>query len=177
MLPADELPKPVPDARPALAGLARRTDGTVASAEAARELGRRGGEVKARRTRLARSLGLAALNEDAAFAPYRQAAAAFRRVHSRELARTAGGECGAGPSSIVASAAWQLAASRYLFDRGAVECDPVLLAQASKLANDSRQNLLAAYELATREAAARRNASPGDPCLSLAALESDEARS
>ena len=49
----------------------------------------------------------------------------------------------------------QLAASRYLFDQGARTGDPSLLKTASQLANDSRQNLLAAYELAQREAQAR----------------------
>jgi hypothetical protein len=44
----------------------------------------------------------------------------------------------------------QLAASRFAFDRG----EPEL---GSKLANDSRQNLLAAHELCAREAASRRD--------------------
>jgi hypothetical protein len=57
---------------------------------------------------------------------------------------------------VVASAALQLAASRYLFDL-AGQGNPDLFAVASKLANDSRQNLLAAHELCAREAKARPN--------------------
>ncbi len=41
---------------------------------------------------------------------------------------------------------------------------------AQALANDSRQNLLAAYELATREAAARRSAQPTSAHGALAAV-------
>jgi hypothetical protein len=60
-----------------------------------------------------------------------------------------GGVCGTAPSSIIASAALQLAASRFAFE---VLGDMVL---GSRLANDSRQNLLAAHELVAREAQAR----------------------
>lgn len=60
-----------------------------------------------------------------------------------------GGHCGPPPSSIVASASLQLAASRFAFE---VLGD---LALGSRLADASRQNLLAAYELTVREATAR----------------------
>jgi hypothetical protein len=49
----------------------------------------------------------------------------------------------------------QLAASRFVFDLAAVAGDPSLFHRASTLGNDSRQNLLAAYELAIREAKSR----------------------
>jgi hypothetical protein len=153
--PADEQPNPVPAPPSDLSGVDRRHNGQVASTEAARELGRKGGKVKAKRVALARSLGLGDVADMQAFAPYRNAASAFRRHHCAALAQQAGGECGAAPSSMVASAALQLAASRFLFDKGAQTGDAALLKTASQLANDSRQNLLAAYELATREARAR----------------------
>ena len=89
-------------------------------------------------------------------APYRGAADAFRRAQCGELAATVGGGmCGPGPSSIVASAALQLAMSRYLSDRGQATGDPKLLLSASRLADASRQNLLAAHELCAREAISR----------------------
>jgi hypothetical protein len=154
--PADELSPPVPDDSPELGSVARRRNGTVVSSEAARVLGAKGGRVKARRVALARTLGLPPETEDAkAFAPYRKSASKFRSYHCAELARAAGGECTSGPASFVASAALQLAASRFLFDQGSVTGDPATLKAASQLANDSRQNLLAAYELAQRMAAAR----------------------
>jgi hypothetical protein len=87
---------------------------------------------------------------DPRFEPFLRAARAFRRLHVTQLARSVGGgHCGPAPSSIVASAALQLAASRFAFE---VLGDMVL---GSRLANDSRQNLLAAFELTAREAAAR----------------------
>jgi hypothetical protein len=72
---------------------------------------------------------------------------------------------------MVASAALQLAASRFLFDQGASTGDAATLKTASQLANDSRQNLLAAYELAQREAAARP---PVPPAWMTAPLDDPE---
>ena len=158
--PLDELPEP----QAAVAvPLARRCNGTVADSASARVLGARGGAAKASRARLLSASGLSELAADAAFGPYRTAGDAFVKEHLAALAAQAGGEVGPGPSSIVASAGVQLAASRFLSDRGMREGDAKLLQQASTLANDSRQNLLAAYELAVREAKARTaNAPPGD---------------
>lgn len=155
VLPADELPAPLP-AVPV--PVRRRANGTVADSESAKALGRRGGHAKAGAVRLVDSLGLSKLAEGSAFAPYRDAADAFVRLHLGELAKAAGGEVGPGPSTMVGSAGLQLAASRFCFDRGAADGDPSLMKLGSQLANDSRQNLLAAYELATREAQARPRA-------------------
>lgn len=161
VLPADELPQPVPriTSQPAVP-LAFRQDGKIANAETAKELGRRGGRAKARRVRLVDSLGLAKIAEDSAFGPYRNAAEEFVSHHLASLAMVAGGEVGPGPSTMVASAALQLAASRYAFDRFAETADPSWAKLGSTLSNDSRQNLLAGYELAVREAKARRDVAP-----------------
>jgi len=75
--------------------------------------------------------------------------------HRAALAQQAGGELGPAPSTMVASAGLQLAGSRWAFDQGAQKDDASLIKLGSTLANDSRQNLLAAYELATREGSAR----------------------
>lgn len=159
--PPDELLPPVPAPLPRESGpVRRRQDGKLADAASARELGRRGGLARARRSRMADALGLATVVEDTAFAPYRRAADEFHRHHLQALAQQAGGVCGDAPASMVASAALQLAASRFLFDQGAVSGDSATLKTASQLANDSRQNLLAAYELAVREAKARAEAAP-----------------
>lgn len=154
--PADELAAAVP-APERTAPVRRRSDGTIADSETARELGRRGGLATARRVRLVDSLGLAALAEDADFAPYRAGADAFVAHHLGELAQLAGGVVGSAASTMVASAALQLAASRFCFDRGAQSGDVALLRLGSSLANDSRQNLLAAYESAVRAAELRRD--------------------
>jgi hypothetical protein len=163
VLPPDEQPASIPADADPLDGVARRQNGTFAGPEAAARAGRKGGLVKGRRVRLARSLGLGAdVTESEAFAPYRRSASAFRRHHTSELAAMAGGQCGSGPSSMVASAALQLAASRFLFDRATVLGDPDLFTAASRLADASRQNLMAAREMAIREAEARPRANAID---------------
>jgi hypothetical protein len=55
-----------------------------------------------------------------------------------------------------------LGASRYLADLGAQNGAPKLLSEAAKLADSSRQNLLAAHELCAREAKARPKPSWAD---------------
>jgi hypothetical protein len=92
---------------------------------------------------------------------YRAAAIGFRRAQTSALAaNVGGGYCGPGPSSLVASAALQLAWSRYFSDKAAAGGDLDLVMTASRLADASRQNLLAAHELCAKEALARRASSP-----------------
>jgi hypothetical protein len=73
----------------------------------------------------------------------------------RELAQAHGGSISAGVGALIESAALALGASRYLHALGAETGDPEILKRASALANDARQNELAGWELAAREAAAR----------------------
>lgn len=155
ILPADELPDPVAAPAPRdSAPLTFRPNGQIGDKETARALGAKGGKANALRVRLVTSLGLAKLADTAALKSYWAAADEFTAHHLKELAAVAGGVVTSGPSSMVVSAALQLAASRYLFDRGAENGDPALLKSASALANDSRQNILGAYELAVRQAKA-----------------------
>jgi hypothetical protein len=154
VLPADELPPGVHALAQAESTSERTPDGRWT--KGTRTAQSAGGKSRAGATRLARRLGLVTLPDDAAFAPYKRSASDFRRTHCTTLARTVGGGvCGPGPSSIVATAAWQLAASRFFFDLGAKSGDPKLLLEASRLGDASRQNLLAAHELCAREAQAR----------------------
>jgi hypothetical protein len=154
VLPADELPAGVAaPKRSSQAEVRRDALGRPADAESAREMGRRGGRSHAGKSRLASKLGLVVIAADPTFTPYRTSAETFKTAQVTRLALTVGGgECGPAPSSIVASAALQLAASRWAFDRGMHEL-------GSKLANDSRQNLLAAHELCAKEAEAKQAAS------------------
>jgi len=104
----------------------------------------------------ARLLGLWQPEEAHDYHPYWRLACEWRDAHKAELAATVGGgSVGPGPASVVASAAVQLGASRYLADLGAQTGDPKLLTDAARLADSSRQNLLAAHELAAREAKSR----------------------
>ena len=154
VLPADELPIGV-QAQEQEPSTSERT-ATGMWRKGARTVQSNGGKSRARQTRLARRLGLADIGSLEAFKPYKRAAADFRRTHVIALARSiGGGHCGAGPASIVSTAAWQLAASRYLFDLAGQIGAPDLFIQASRLASDSRQNLLAAHELCAKEAQSR----------------------
>jgi hypothetical protein len=99
---------------------------------------------------------------------YHRLASEWRDAHLTQLSATVGGgQVGPGPASLVSSAAIQLGASRYLADLGAREGNAKILLAASQLADASRQNVLAAHELAAKEAKAR----PQDPLAAHKALE------
>lgn len=163
VLPVDELPAGVPApagqpdaARAAVLAVVRRVDGgRLADRESAAALGRLGGIAKAERQRelaevpaLVQGLGLRDFTA-ADFKAYLDDAEKLAEHECERLGQVVGGgECGTGPSLIVATAALQIAGSRFEFARGNV-------AAGSKLGNDARQNLLAAHELCAREAAAR----------------------
>jgi hypothetical protein len=104
------------------------------------------------RLRVLESLGLAHATPEGPVLelwPYLDDADAFARAEVERLARSVGGgEVPPNVASIVQTAALQLAGSRMLIAKGDVH-------GASKLGNDSRQNLLAAHELCAREAKAR----------------------
>ena len=158
VLPADELPNPLPD-RTQVPGEVQVRDRGRFVAGCAGPAQRHGGMRTKGRPSLVSSLGMSAATVPTgeAFDPYRRRAASFRRAHVTELASLAGGECGTGPSSMVATASLQLAASRYLYDLGTkgAEPDMGMLKEARQQADSSRQNLLAAYELAIREGKSR----------------------
>lgn len=171
VLPANELPPPLPSASaPPDVALAFRQDGKIADSATARELGRLGGLAKARRLRLVDSLGLAKIAEDSAFLPYRNAADEFVAHHVAELAQSSGGKVGPAPSTMIASAALQLAGSRYAFDQFAQTADASWMKLGSQMADASRQNLLAAFEIAVREAKAREGRTPLDPLAGYMSL-------
>jgi hypothetical protein len=158
VMPADEalagIYSPVPIEQPT----ERRADGTFAPGSTTAQ--RSGGQARAGNCRLSRRLALGDSFADPRFEPYARAARAFRSQHVSCLAReVGGGQCGPAPASIIATAALQLAASRYAFE---VLGD---MALGSKLGNDSRQNLLAAHELAAKEAQARPRKSADFPWL------------
>lgn len=160
VLPPDELPAPVPDPQGVAARAVPRGPRGQFTREAARALGALGGKAsKGHRPSLVSTLGMGRdiTPTGEAFAPYRRRATSFRRAHTAELASLAGGECGTGPSAMVATAALQLAASRYLYELGTKQTPPDLnmLKEARQQGDSSRQNLLAAYELAIREGKSR----------------------
>lgn len=173
VLPVDELPAGLPE--PARPPATRDASGRFLPGPGTREIARKGAKAAQEARQLAQLLGLWDPPEGHPYAPYLRLAREWRDAHMGQLASTvAGGEVGPGPASVVSSAALQLAASRYLSDLGAQLGDSKMLLDASRLSDSSRQNLLAAHELAAREAAARpkAHASP-----ILAAIEAAAARS
>lgn len=88
----------------------------------------------------------------------------YRKHRSREY-MVSHGYVSAGASSLLATSALALAASRWLYEEFALTGNTDLLHLASKLSNDSRQNELAAWELAHREVVARRKASAANQGL------------
>jgi hypothetical protein len=162
VLPADELPAGVRG--PARPVAPRDGAGRLLPGVGTSELAREGGRAKAEARQLGQLLGLADVEDGHPWAPYARLAREWRDHHMGTLAATVGGgEVGPGPASIISSAALQLAASRWLSDQGAREADAKALLDASRLADASRQNLLAAHELAAKEAQAR----PRDPYAAL----------
>lgn len=167
VLPADELPVGTPASARPESPTDRGARGKFAPGN---KLARAGGKATAGKTRLSSRLGLRGLPTGCEFRPYKAAASSFRRAQCSVLAATVGGGyCGPAPSSMVASAALQLAWSRYLSDTAATTGDADMALQASKLADASRQNLLAAHELAAREGQARAAGRPDDFVSSLRA--------
>lgn len=157
---ADELPEGMP--APARPHAARDGSGRFGQGSGTTALAASGGRAKAEAARLKRMLGLSEPAEP--YRAYVQHAADWRDAQLRHLAESVGGGA-VGPDviAIVSSAARQLAASLALNDAALAEgCDDsvALLEKSSRLANDSRQNMLAAHELAARAAKARPLANP-----------------
>lgn len=155
VLPADELPQgvlapQVDPARPERDEHGRFVPGSSLAQ-------RRGGRSKGRRARLCASLGLSDAESGAA-SPFLEMGAEFARQQLASLAeQVGGGEVPPDAQSLVQTASLQTGLSRYLMAKGLENDDDALLGQASRLANDARQNLLAARELTARAAHDRRD--------------------
>jgi hypothetical protein len=159
--PADELPVGVP--APARPVALRDASGRLLPGAGTSALAREGAKAAHESRQLAALLGLWTPPEDHAFASYARLAKEWRDAHIAELGATVGGgEVGPGPASVISTAALELGASRWLFDQGAKEGNAKMLLEASRLADSSRQNVLAGHELAAREAVAR-GAGGGQP--------------
>lgn len=162
VLPVDELPAGSP--APARPAATRDSAGRFVPGAGTSELARKGAKAAHESRQLAALLGLWDVPDDHPYAPYARLGREWRDSHMAQLGLTVGGgEVGPGPASVVSSAALQLAASRWLADVGARDGDSKALLEASRLADASRQNLLAAHELCAREAQAR----PSDPMAEL----------
>ena len=128
VLPPDELPEGLPED----AGPSELSDhGSDGRFQPGNHASVEGGRRKAGALTLARKLGLSE-KQQPEFAPYLKHAENWRRHKVNELAQTVGsGYCGAGPSSIIATAARQLASSMHLFDLAAATGGPDMQGQSS----------------------------------------------
>lgn len=150
VLPADELPL----AMPAITGRSnRRPDGKFASGNTV---------AKAQRVHPGARGQVGLDKADPAVRPFIAWGRRYASHRRRELAEAHGGGISAGVGALVESAGLALGASRYLHAKASETGDADLMKRASALANDARQNELAAWELAAREAQARPKA-PFDP--------------
>lgn len=158
-LPFDELAQPNPQAAPT-GPVNRRSNGTVTDRASARALASKAAVSRQLHARILRSLGLVELADDHAFYPYERAGQEYANTYIASLASMFDGYCGEGPASIAKTAGMQLAIRSYFYDLGKQAGDAKLLGQASQLGNDARVNAGAAYELQSREAAARQKSRP-----------------
>ncbi len=119
--------------------------------------GNTAGRARRGQTRLSTALQLAKADDPGGMRKYIRAADAWRAAQADELARSVGGGyCGPGPTSILATAALALAASRFLFDQAVAEGgNPEKLTRAAKLGDSHRQALLTATALCAQEAETR----------------------
>ena len=155
--PADELPAGLP--APARRAANRDPSGRFVSGPGTARAASEAAKAKAEQVQLARLLGFVEPDDGHRFVRYHRLAVDWRTDQAEAVALTiGGGELSPGVSSIIASAALALAGSRYLYDEAAESGDPKLFAQAARLADQSRQSLLTAHELAAREAVARAEA-------------------
>jgi len=194
VLPADELPVGVP-ALPA--PIQRDAGGRVTTAEAARELGRRGGRTKAARSTQLGPFARALASEfremavDEGMKPYLVEAQRFYLSTCEHLSTLVGG----GQCSAVIAAHVEAAATSRMFGRlyraiatrqaffwnvdkertpKAVPRTEYASAAAQHFAA-MRTALAAAHEYAAREAEARRERDPGPDPLAVSSSDSDDA--
>lgn len=143
VLPPDELP-------PAKPALAVRPDRDASGRFVP---GNTTGVAKRVRPGIRGALGLELA--DPRYRPFARWGARYGAHRRRELAELHGGKVSAGVGAMVESAALALAASRFVHLLAAETGDAELFKQAAAMASTARQDELAAWELAAREAEVR----------------------
>lgn len=126
----------------------RDAQGRVRSSEAARAMAKlpRRGQVLPRR-----------IKSHPRFTPHNKRRLAYLKARRRELYELYGSVSHA-VGGMVASAAWALAGSEFCYEQGAETLDVEWLKAGATLAAASRQNELAAFEIARQEAQVRPKA-------------------
>lgn len=201
VLPSDEMPKPITAEEAAKPdSLQRRPNGRF-TPESAREAGRRGGRAerkKADAKKLAKKFGLGRLIErwkaDDEIEKFITESEQWFVQSCEDMSRdVGGGQLSSGVTSMLRSSAYQRAYANFLYDcasRTAHAWETLaphaipnakprlsprldLVAAATRLADSSRQNYMAAFEIAAREAHARKALRSNEPYVVGALKESE----
>lgn len=150
-LPVDELPCGIP-APPSPVPL-RNSAGQLMASPGTTELARIAGLAAGEARLLERMMGFAQLPEDGPMRLYLKLAHQVRDSELDNLRdNVGGGSVPPGAASMVATAALELAASRYLYDRWLTTGDDAAMREAGTHADRSKQTLLAAHELTVKQA-------------------------
>lgn len=165
--PADEISSPLPQI-PTDAEVPRHVGGPFAKGNRIAALG---GRAKGGSVAYASSLGIPKELIEVAPPELKRAlrkAATYRVRQTGELAKLAGGECGMAASLLIANAALNTAASRYVFVLAMMETDTDKLIKLfsifARLTAENRQNVLAGREVAIRDGEKRLEGDlPVDP--------------
>lgn len=159
-LPADELPAGLPAPTRNESPGDRGENGRFGPANS---LARRGGEAKAQRVKLAKTLRLADIPQGSQAKKYYDAATEWLQATTATMASHVGaGYCGLLPSAQLKNAALALAWSQYFFDQAAQCADEPSKAakfveQGQKLAEASSRLSREAWEYCAREAAVQKS--------------------
>lgn len=148
VLPADELRKPNAEDIDARLDVQKAIGRPFVKGNRAA----RGRRPKLARLGLERSKGLD--TKDPRYSSFLRQAESYRQRRVSEMKMTHG-FVSVGAMSIIATASLQLAMSRFMMAVAADDMDTDMMKKASSLANDARQNELAAWELCQREAGAK----------------------
>lgn len=154
--------------------VARAEDGKIADSDAAKELGRRGGLAKAQKKKLMTELGLARLADNAEFTPYYKHAQSWFEAMTESLASQSDGYLGPAPMSLLQLAAAALAVAKFATDKTFADANLAFAGLIKNMGDFQRQNILAATDLARREAESRRAAKKDEPFFDPFAVEEGE---
>lgn len=153
------LPEPLPAVEAAVAAPVDRDEaGKIASSEAAKELGRRGGLARAEKRSVLAKLGLERLIDNAPLADHYKAAQVWFEDTLNSIALQSNGYVGPAPIGLLQVAAGAFAAARYGQEQLANSGSGAWLGMIKQNADLQRQNVLAATDMAINEAKSRKAA-------------------
>ena len=155
--PAREMAQPTPVQK-----RSRNNSGKALTAREMGKLGGRAGKGTRKKSKLLKASGRANLPKDAAYYRHEKFSVAYAKHRMRELADAHGGRISAGVGALIETASMDLAAARFLYYHAATNADIALFKESSRLGAAARQNELAAWELASREAKIRPANNPLD---------------